>query len=173
MTTLNTDYNEQVKGFAGQLADMAQGKYAVSMVQGDVASIPFGAGVVDAVLASQAGGADSAKLPTGATVLKDFRGVVLHSNAYDKLTELDTVGVLPGAMLSVLKKGVCFVTVETAVAKGDALYLRITANGALNPGGWRNDVDGGKAIACPAVVADETLLAGGVCRVIVDTSNAV
>lgn len=91
-------------------------------------------------------GADrSCRMP--ATGAVDFEGVAVFQQFPqfdDRLGAASEAKYPSGQEVPVLHAGVVLVEVEEAVAPGDAVYFRQTANGALTRLGlFRNDVDGG------------------------------
>lgn len=148
-------------GFPGMLADLALVKTADTLVQGEAsAAVPFGAGVVQGDASSVAGTPDDAILPVDAN--SKVLGVVVHSHAFNRDTQLDTVGVLPENLIAVLRKGKIYVLWEGgAVTKGAPLYVRFTAAGAEQKGAFREDADTADALICRGITAAETVTADG------------
>lgn len=129
-TSINTT---TTKSFEGQLGDIGFNDIATNQAQENV---PFGRGLVN-------GGEEIAVIPssTGSTV---FEGVSLHS--YE--VELDSNNVrqyVDGDAINTLKRGRVWVKSEAAIAIGDPVYLRHTANGATKlPGMFTDNADNGK-----------------------------
>jgi hypothetical protein len=122
------------KAFAGMLADAGPND-VITRIQAEAsAEMPFGIMVAE-------GAADEAGiLPVDGT--SKFAGLLMHSHAYAKDTELGTVGIKPKAVLSILRKGRAWVTVEETVAKGDPVFIRHTASGGnTQKGAFRKSAD--------------------------------
>lgn len=122
------------------------------------AEIAFGR----AVMFGSATVATSAKLPTAET--SKIIGIVLASYAMENGThgELGTTGYIVGAPMSVLRKGVVWVTVEDAVVPGDRLWVRGVAAG--DPeflGGLLPADDGTDTVDCTAAGEFQTAAAAG------------
>ena len=66
--------------------------------------------------------------------------------------------------IPVIHKGPIVVVVEENVTAGDPVFVRVTASGALVPGGYRNDADSSTAIAMAARFLD-TATAGNKARI--------
>lgn len=104
--------------WAGMVAD-GQLDNAVSKLNNDTVTIPYGKGVV-------ADGETGAKLPTSASVAGDFVGVALRelNRSY---TAADTFGAVMDKDFSVLTVGTIWVTVAEAVVARDPVFLRVGA----------------------------------------------
>lgn len=98
------------------------------------AAMPFGRGVI--FKGSNTTDQD-ALVPSAET--DKVCGIVAHSHAYQRsytnaagatVGELSSAGLLPGAMLNVLRRGIIWVIAEDAVVPGDRLWIRCTAGGA-------------------------------------------
>lgn len=158
--TLNYSY-DLAAGFPGLLADLALVKTADTLVQGEAsAAVPFGAGVVQGDASTVAGTPDDALLPVDAN--SKVLGVVMHSHAFNRETQLSAVGVLPTNLISVLRKGRIFVLWEGgAITKGSPLYVRYTAGVGEQKGAFRHDADTADALICRGITAAETKTADG------------
>jgi len=162
MTNPTQNYSyELAAAFPGMLADLALVKHAESLVQGEAsAEVPFGGGVVQGTASVLAGTPDKAILPVDAN--SKILGVVMHSHAFNRETQLGTVGVKPTNLISVLRKGSIYVLWEGgAVTKGAPLYVRFTAGVGEQAGAWRHDADTADALICRGVTAGETVTADG------------
>ena len=114
------DYSSSMAaGFPGMKADLEHGytrSYSATV------DVPPGCVV------SRAGADDRCKLPTNAGEAGALLGVALHSHTLAN----DASGVakyVDGDTVSVLRKGTVYVQAEEAVAEGDPVYVRHTANG--------------------------------------------
>ncbi|MNS39595.1 hypothetical protein D3C72_718820 [compost metagenome] len=140
-------------GFEGQVADLTNHDALTYAAEG---AIPFGRGVVEGTTPKQV------KLPGAASTAAQFRGVTLHSHA----VEQDADGVAQyrdKRATSVMTRGRVLVKVEQNVVPGDAVYLRIAANGAGTAAGqFRKDADTDKAVAITKARWTEAIAAGGV-----------
>jgi hypothetical protein len=186
--TLNPGaYGSTPAAVGGQFFD-EQPRQVDTRVSGEsTSSIPFGVGVVH-----QAGDADTlVRLPTATnfegagSIIEGITGFsskvdTLQSPFYlsDAGTLVSGVGpIAPGRSCDVLRKGRVWVLVENAVAKGGAVYMRVTANGGLTQlGSFRADSDSGNAVLIEGAVYDTTQATGGspaAVRFDFDAQNAV
>lgn len=78
-----------------------------------------------------------------------FAGATVHSHAIDGRKLPDGQGVPVGNPVTVVMKGPIFVVAEEAVSPGDPLFVRHTAKGALEPGGFRKSADSSTADQVP------------------------
>jgi hypothetical protein len=127
--------------FAGMKGDAGDDQVD-SFVNSEAAtSIPFGVGVIK-------GTADNrALLPRLVGDNAKFMGVVLHHHAYAKPYQLDTVGITPKTMMSVISRGRVWVTVEEAVTQNDRAFMRYAAGaGGTQLGAWRKSADTATAV---------------------------
>lgn len=136
--------------FAGMKADAAIYRdFVESKINADSVSIPFG------VFVAQGGsiGDPGAILPAGSGAV--LLGLLVHAFNYARTWtdsngthgELDSVGLVPGAALNVMVKGRMYVTVEEAVAIGDPVFVRYSANGGnTQKGAVRKSDDAGHTI---------------------------
>ncbi len=127
-------------GIEGQLADSGPVDI-LSRVNGEASlEIAFGLGV-------KKGTGDEAVLSPTAEGDR-IEGIVVHSHAYAKTTELDT-GVKAKGSLSILRKGRILVKVEEAVVRGDRGWCRAVAGaGGTRLGAWRKSDVGAETIDC-------------------------
>lgn len=143
----NIRITSAVPGTAITVADSDPNITSPSSVQANASTIviPYGKAVVKRTGAGT--NEQSAMLPTGASQI--FLGVCEHELSEQPATGV-TAGVQPGKLFSAGHEGEWLLEPEVAVSYGDPVYFRHTANGALTPGGWRNDAD----------TANATLVAG-------------
>lgn len=132
--------NAQAAAFAGLLADL-DGSYVRGMRNMETAAVPFGIGVI------QGTGANDFQLPDSAG--DDVIGVLAHSHNAQAFSASIAQGLDANQAGNVVFRGAVYVKVEEAVAPGDDVYCRHTANGAgkLQPGAFRKDADSGNALA--------------------------
>lgn len=127
---------------AGMIADLGAARID-SMRNAEASAVPFGVGVVRYA-------EKSVKLPASATA--DFAGVIIHHHARNQwgmsVESSDKSAEPAAATMAVMSEGRVYVAPEQAVAFGDPVYMRITANGAgkLQLGAFRKDSDSGNAI---------------------------
>lgn len=76
------------------------------------------------------------------TSLANFRGISIR----DVARENNSVDILDKSMVSCLELGDIIVEPETAVTPNDGVFVRFQGG---NEGKFRNDVDGGNAVALP------------------------
>lgn len=149
---MQTDYSViPAPAFPGMLADL--GPHMIeSYVNGEAsAAVAFGSPVKQ----KPGVGTDPEALKCIADT-DEIVGVVSHSHAYAKgglLPELDTVGVLPKAMLNTNRKGRVYVRVGATVAKGDRAYFQTTTQK------WRASAVGGDTIDATKVASFRTAAA--------------
>lgn len=132
--------------YAGQVADL-QLCNTVSKLNKGAVGIAYGKGVVT-------DGEDGAKLPLPASTAAQFVGVVKYElNRARTATE---VGAVAKYDMTVVTKGVIWVTVLDTVAKDAPVYLRVGATGA-------GDFSGivGAAGTLGVLVANAKFLTGG------------
>jgi hypothetical protein len=127
----------------GMLADT--GVKDVETVYSD-ADLPFALGVLLDSSADE-NGRTRVKLPAGD--VDNFMGVVLHSHLIERVAGADLEHAAEAAV-PVLRKGKVWIVAEQDVAAADTVFLRHTLNGALTPGGFRKDNDGGNALEVAA-----------------------
>ncbi len=147
-----TSYAEQAPAFAGMIADLSRGALIDTFIQGEAsAEVPFGSFVVLSTGTTLPGTASAPNVPTGILPAASgdnygHGGVVVHSHWYDKRLQLGEDGVLPGNLISVMRRGRIWVNVEEAVTPADSVFVRYTASGANVPGNFRTDADTSKAL---------------------------
>jgi len=86
-------------------------------------------------------------------------GVALKSDAFD------SGDFAIGDAVTIAKGGDVYVYSETACVKGASVFVRCVANGALEIGDVRNDVDGTNAVAHPTAKFGETLASAGLVKI--------
>lgn len=160
------------RGFAGQLTDPRVGSRVIDSRVSEEASaeLPFGTCV------ARGAGNDGAVSPAGAAAAAKIDGVIVHSHAYAKDTELGTSGLKPKAHLSVLRKGRVLVAVEQTVVRGDRLRVRHTAGaGGTVIGGFRKDAVAGETLNLDkaAEVIEGNGGAGGLAEVEFNFDNGI
>lgn len=134
-------------GYAGMKSSHNPGDLDENYVNEGAAAIALGHGVV----IDTASGENSVRVPGADTEL--CVGAV-----YDDLSlPSGTTTFAQYATVPVRRKGKMFVVVDVDVAVGEAVYLRVTDNGAKLKGMWGNVADAGKAMA----VAGARWSAGG------------
>jgi len=125
-------------GFAGALADSGNKTCASKYSEEASAEIPFGVMVVkgtdedNGVLLPHTSGVASADI---------MMGVVVHSHAYAKDTELGDSGLKPKVSLDVLTHGRIYVLPEETVTPGDPVRVRVIAAGLEQKGAFRTTAD--------------------------------
>lgn len=141
----NYDLNHSA-AFAGMKVDMMNDD-ARSFVSGESSDeIPFG------VMIAQGTADDQGELPDGSG--DELVGVLLHSHAYARTTELGTTGLKPKASMSVLNKGRVWVICENGCVPGDEVHVRYaTGAGGTQLGAFRS-----------ATVSSETIDVSEKCR---------
>ncbi len=109
-------------------------------------------------------------------------GIVVHSHVYDRsytlasgatAGELSSAGVLPGAMINVLRRGVIWVIAEDACVPGTRIWVRCTAGGTGEVvGGITTADEGTETIDCTNQgVFLTTAAAGALAKLQVDFTN--
>lgn len=122
-----TTYGAMPVAIAGMISDSAPGRRIDSYVQGEASlAMGFGLMAVQGTAGGATGAVDKAIIPVDANSVPV--GPVVHSQDYAD-RELNTVGVLPTSLLSVLRRGRCWVQCETTPTAGAAVLWRHTANG--------------------------------------------
>ncbi|TPV96248.1 MAG: hypothetical protein B7733_05930 [Myxococcales bacterium FL481] len=150
-----TDYaGAQKVGFAGQL--VSRPEHSVIASRYCATELGFGEGVL-----REATDAQTVELPSGTFAAGLFEGVVLKHAQHNSATTKD---VDEDEFFSCLREGQCWVIVEDAVSRGDQLFLRHTANGGNDPGGFRSDADTNRAVQVPVHVMQDAA-AGAPCLV--------
>jgi hypothetical protein len=137
---------------------------AAAAVQANVARSFIGFGLA-LVQGNGPGGDQSAFLPAGAGGTFIGMAARVHSGT-DTLDRDHLDSYSPGAMMAVVEDGPMYARVEVAVTKGDDVFFRHTANGALTTlGAWRNDDDGGNADQATACKFRTSASAGGIAEI--------
>lgn len=118
---------------AGQIADAFLQPTIVPALNNEAStSIPFGWGVArDTATAATAPQGLGAKLP--AATSDKFMGITVFSQAYSlnpNNLELDTVGMKPGVLMSVMRQGRIWAAPELGCTVGNSLFVRCTSAGA-------------------------------------------
>lgn len=117
------------------------------------ASIPFGKAVVYKISAPDTD--LDVLLPAAAS--DKVAGIVIHSHDYGRAWtdadgnvhgELDSTGLRPGTLMSVLRQGVILVKVPTGCAVGDRLWVRAVATSGEELGACENADDSTDMIDC-------------------------
>lgn len=151
----------------GALADNGPHDVVTRYNEEASAKIPFGRGV-------KFGANDNGALLPAAETDKVV-GIVLHTDQYTTGSdgELTSTGLIPDAMMSVLRKGRVWVTAEDGCAPGDRLWVRCTAGGAGEVvGGLNNADEGTETIDCTAQGVWLTTAAAGELAILeVDFTN--
>lgn len=159
---MQLSYAEQAKGFDGMLADMGPKEVISRAAEG---AVPFGKFVV---LGTDKD--NQAKLPaaSGDIVAQKVLGVSLHDHARESQNDGLAAGYLTKESMSILKKGMVYVTAEEAVTPSDTVYVRHTVNGALTVGSVRKDADTDKAVALAGLRFMSSAGAGELVKLSVD-----
>lgn len=125
--------------YAGLVSDVGN-KHIASGVSAEAsAEIPFGVAVLRDATNKDTGRV----LPhtSAAVSAARFAGVIAHSHAYAKDSELGTVGLKPKTTLQVMERGRIWVLPEEAVTPGDAVRFRAVATGGEQAGRFRTTAD--------------------------------
>jgi hypothetical protein len=131
-----TTWGNPAIAFAGLLAD-ADKCYIRSHVNEEATAIPFGVGVVQGTLDSDA------KLPAVSTDWRKFLGVTAHSHAYENQALAGTAGIAADAVANVVLRGPVYVQVESSVTPASPVYCRHAAGTGTQLGAFRSTSDGG------------------------------
>lgn len=146
MTAQQTSVSYQAAGFAGSLVDASEADVR-SYKNEDTTEMAFGTAVAFGTDADR----DVEVCDAQADVIA---GVVVHSHAYAKTTELGTTGLKQNVTVGVLREGVIRVYVSEAVAVGDAVRIRIDTNAGsdelLGPGTFCTTANGAHTIQVTA-----------------------
>jgi hypothetical protein len=128
-------------GAPGEYADYASHSNAINESYTGSVALPFGRGV-----SSAAATPNVCELPVSAGTAARFAGIVLKNQS-----KPTGAGYAIGEQVLLARTGRVRVVFETAMADKAQPFIRITesAVGANDMGQFRNDVDGGKAVACP------------------------
>lgn len=134
------------KAIEGALADDGAHDCVALYNEEASASIPFGRGVAF-------GTADNGALLPAAETDK-IAGITVHSNQYTTGSdgELTDDGLIPGAVMTVLRKGRIWAMARTAVTPGDRLWVRAVSSdtGYEVLGGLEDADDSTDTIDCTA-----------------------
>jgi hypothetical protein len=140
--------------FAGQVADCEYKPVIAPAFNTEVsASIPFGWGVVRDNTAPYGANGIGAKLPAATT--DKFFGITVFSHSYSRNPlnqEIDSVGMLPGTLMNVMRRGRIWAIAELGSAAGDKLFVRCTAAGQ-GKGSLLNSDPGGSTVIANSVGA--------------------
>ena len=117
-------------GYAGEIADGGAAEVAPAFNTEAATSIPFGFAVARDNTAPYGVSGNGAKLPASAGDV--IYGLVRMSHAYSNSVngDLDAVGLKPGAVMNVVRKGRIWAICEDGCAPGARLFVRYTAAGA-------------------------------------------
>lgn len=134
-TTYNTQPDQAFAGLLGDVGPHDALSRAFEAAASPRAVSPFGVAMV-----AGADGTVQAKLPTATGQV--FIGVAIHKHrAPLNVDPATATGIEDGDTMSLLTKGRIWVTVEEAIAIGDAVFFRHTQAGAEQAGAFRNDAD--------------------------------
>lgn len=152
--------------FAGVVQSAEPGNPRSYTSEESSAEIPFGVMVV----LSSGSEDNGAKLPddSGDVPL----GVVCHSHAHAKPTELGDTGLKPKATFGVLRKGTIWVQVEDAVDPGDAVRVRTVAGVGEQLGAFRAAADSTDTAVLTGAAWLTTAGAGGIALLELDMTAA-
>ena len=166
MTAPQTSVSSMARGFAGLVSDSSRDSNVRSYVSEEAsAEIPFGTFV-------KQGAADNGALKMTAQTDATIIGLVVHSHAYAKDTELGDTGLKPGVTLSVLTRGRAFVLCEQAVTPATPVFIRGVAAGAEVAGSVRSDADVNDAVDASAWARFlETTTGAGFAEIEFDVNN--
>lgn len=131
-----TTWGSQATAYAGMLAD-ADKCYVRSYVNEEAVAVPFGVGLVQGTLDTDA------LLPSAANA--SLLGIVAHSHAYDNQALAGSDGIAVNAVANVVVRGPIYVAVEEAVAPGDPVFCRFTTGTGTQKGAFRRSSDSGTA----------------------------
>lgn len=147
-TSYQKGYGAKPKGFKGQLATN-QPSATLNGVAAEIVKVGVFVKVSNGQLSNLAATGDTVD---SLVVKSDFITDIHQAN--DSLTRA--------------KKGPYFVYCETDIQEGASLFIRHTANGALEVGDVRKDLDTNKADENTKVTALETLTTAGILTVQID-----
>ncbi len=108
------------------------------------AAIPFGRVVKLGTADAGGAGTNGAKIPSAKT--DKLVGFSAYAIAYNRVTELSDLGILPKSHFGVVEKGEIWVMPEEDMVPGDDVHARVTANSAKEPGMIGTTDDGAKTI---------------------------
>lgn len=142
--SIQNTYGKREKGYKGGIANSNP-----TTLKDGVASVDLSVGKFCAV------GATGFEVLTASNTLA---GVVVKSSAF--VADI----IKAGKSTTVAKRGSIFVYCETVCTEGKEVFVRHTANGALEIGNVRNDADTSKAVQVKATFA-ETLDSAGLVEI--------
>ena len=145
--------------FPGLLADNGDDVGIKPMINAE-ASIQLAFG--EPVARYLAGGPATAKRLAGSTDI--VAGIVVHSNAYSNAPggDLGATGLLPGAMMNVLRSGRIWATCTTGCAIGDRLFVSYAVGGPYTAAGQLGNVTQAlTTIDCTTKAEWQTVAAAG------------
>ena len=140
MPNPQTSVADPALAIEGQLVDSYPHEISSYVSEEASDEIPFGVMVKQGT-----GDAQALKLAAQADVPI---GVVVHSHAYAKDTELGSTGLKPKVTLGVLTRGRIWVKVEEAVTPASVVRYRAIAAGAEVAGAFRDTADANDTVAC-------------------------
>ena len=131
---------------------------------GNAAAIGFGLFVCQDLLYT-----DVARVPivtTDVTNTGSPLGITVHTQAIEQFYQTDGgAGYALNAEMSICRRGMVWVTAETAMALTDSVFARFTVSGATVLGGIRNDADTANAVAIPTARVVRPVTAAGLCLI--------
>lgn len=138
MSFPQTSVPQSIAGaFAGMLADSSHQEIRSFVSEESSAEMRFG------IMLCQGTADNGAKIlnTSSAAMATALVGILVHSHAYAKDTELGSTGLKPKTTLNVLHRGRCWVTVEEAVTPASAVKVRAVAAGNEVAGAFRDTAD--------------------------------
>lgn len=160
-----TSYSIDIQpwAFPGQLANLMKSRIQTALAV--AAALPYGLLIVRDTVNSS-GVMQAGRLPNAGgdiTALK-ILGVSVADQARAQDPSVASAQYPINSAVPCLKQGeiVLLPEADVAIAAGDPVYARVTANGAgkLQLGAFRNDADGGNAILVPNMVWESAVGAG-------------
>jgi hypothetical protein len=146
MSVQSTVTSAPAAAFAGMLCDDTENDFMTLRNAEASASMPFGNAVAFKT-SSPASDKDAIRPASGSQKLA---GILVHGHDYQRTYtladgttagELDSVGVVAGAEISVLWRGTVWVKVQQAVVVGDRLFVCHTANSTYTLAGQIGNAD--------------------------------
>ena len=133
--------NPPIAGAVGDIEDFHTAMYGADDSKTTAGTIPFGRAVTSAAATPNV-----CALPTSGAEANRICGISIADHS-----KVSGAGYSANEQVRILKNGRIRVYFETAMADQAIPYVRITesAGGAADQGQFRNDADGGKAVACP------------------------
>jgi hypothetical protein len=170
---IQTTYLDQAPlPFAGVIAE-SETEPPVTAINTEVsAEVPFGYAVARDNTAPYDVNGNGAKLPAGGADV--LLGIVRHSHAYSNSPsgDLGTVGLKPGAVMSVQRKGRIWAVCEDGCSPGARLFVRHTVAGAGKGTLRATDAGGGTCIDATTKAEWQTKAAAlGVAILEIDFTN--